>query len=212
METSKYGINNIDKIINDLYEEEVVGFPTETVYGLAIVYDSINAFNKLAMIKQRPITKPLSMMVSDVNEIYKYAYVNEPAKKIINKFMPGSLTIVLKAKENLPSHNTMNLNTIGIRIPSNKTALEILKKCEKPLLVTSANISSFAPLQTATDVFNTFNGKIKSLIMEDSLNDTASTVIDMSSDNIKILREGIIKKEDIIKCLEENYENCCNSK
>lgn len=199
METKIYQENNYLNMIDDLLQGEVVGFPTETVYGLAIVYDNKEAFNKLYQIKNRSITKPISMMVADVKQIEKVGFVNEKIKRVIDALMPGSLTIIIKAKNNLPEHVTFNKPTIGIRIPSNKEALEILKKVNVPLLVTSANISNEKSLSKYLDVYQKFNGQIASLLAKDANSLTASTVVDLSEDKVNVLREGPIRKEEIEK-------------
>ena len=203
METRKYKENEYINIVNDLNKGLVVGFPTETVYGLAIVYDSIEAFKSLYEIKHREITKPISMMVYDKNTIQKVAEVSIKQQKVIDKLMPGPLTIVLKAKNNLPSFVTFNKPTIGIRIPTNKTALNVLCHVGKPLLVTSANLSNSESLINWDDVYNTFNGQISSLIMENASLKVASTVVDLCDDKVKILRQGPITEDEIIAAMEE---------
>ena len=198
MKTKVYKSNEYIKIVDDLLNGEVVGFPTETVYGLAIVYDSKKAFDKLYEIKNRSINKPISMMVANKDILKSVAYVDENSQKVIDSFMPGAVTIILKAKEDLPYFVTFNQDTIGVRIPTNDVAINILKSVNKPLLVTSANISSEPSLIKANDVYNKFNGLIASLIDEDAINGVSSTVVDVRND-IKIYREGPISKNDIEK-------------
>ena len=200
MKTKVYKSNEYIKIVDDLLNGEVVGFPTETVYGLAIVYDSKKAFDKLYEIKNRSINKPISMMVANKDILKSVAYVDENSQKVIDAFMPGAVTIILKAKEDLPYFVTFNQDTIGVRIPTNDVAINILKSVNKPLLVTSANISSEPSLIKANDVYNKFNGLISSLIDEDAINGVSSTVVDVRND-IKIYREGPISKNDIEKVL-----------
>lgn len=203
METKLYKAHEYKNIIDDLLNGEVVGFPTETVYGLAIVYDDINAFNKIYEIKNRSVNKPISMMVADIDSLKKVAYVDEKVKKIIDAFMPGPLTIVLKAKENLPKHVTFNLNTIGIRIPNHQIALNILKNINKPLLVSSANISNEPSLIKASDVYEKFNHQIASLINEDAADGLASTVISLIDGKLSLLREGPISIKQIKEVIGE---------
>lgn len=200
MKTKVYKSDEYIKLVDDLLNGEVVGFPTETVYGLAIVYDSKKAFDKLYEIKNRSINKPISMMVANKDILKSVAYVDENSQKVIDAFMPGAVTIILKAKEDLPYFVTFNQDTIGVRIPTNDVAINILKSVNKPLLVTSANISSEPSLIKANDVYNKFNGLIASLIDEDAINGVSSTVVDVRND-IKIYREGPISKNDIEKVL-----------
>ena len=203
METKVYQSNDYKKIVEDLLKGEVVGFPTETVYGLAIVYNSKEAFDKIYQIKQRSITKPISAMVANKEVLKNIAVVDKRASQVVDNLMPGSITVILPAKDNLLEHVTFNLNTIGVRIPTNETALRILSEINIPLLVTSANISNEPSLLKAKDVYTKFNGKIASLIDEDAINGVASTVVDLTKKPIKILREGPISKERIEEVLGE---------
>ena len=203
METKVYQSNDYKKIVEDLLKGEVVGFPTETVYGLAIVYNSKEAFDKIYQIKQRSITKPISAMVANKEVLKNIAVVDKRASQVVDNLMPGSITVILPAKDNLLEHVTFNLNTIGVRIPTNETALRILSEINIPLLVTSANISNEPSLLKAKDVYTKFNGKIASLIDEEAINGVASTVVDLTKKPIKILREGPISKERIEEVLGE---------
>lgn len=203
METKIYQSKDYKKIIDDLLRGDVVGFPTETVYGLAIVYNSKEAFDKIYQIKNRSITKPISAMVANKDVLKSIAIVDERASKVVDNLMPGSITVILPAKDNLLEHVTFNLKTIGVRIPTNETALKILNEINIPLLVTSANISNEPSLLKAKDVYSKFNGKIASLIDEDAINGVASTVVDLTKKPIKILREGPVSKERIEEVLGE---------
>ena len=202
MECKLYNSFEYEKIVEDLLNGHVVGFPTDTVYGLAIVYDNKSAFDKLYNIKNRDINKPISMMVYDKEVLKEVAYIDKNSKKVIEKLMPGALTIILKAKPNLPEHVTFNLKTIGVRIPTNKTALDILKKVNKPLLVTSANISNEPSLLKSKDVYEKFKSMLYSMIDEDALGNEASSVISVYED-IKIYRQGPIDLKTIKNVVEE---------
>lgn len=203
MKTKVYNQSEYKYLVEDLLNGKVVAFPTETVYGLAIVYDDINAFNRLYQIKNRSITKPISMMVSNKENIEKVAFIDENSNKIIDKFMPGELTLILKAKDNLPEHVTFNLKTVGVRIPKFDLALKILTEVNKPLLVTSANISNTKALVKYEDVLKEFDGKIESLIALDALDSEPSSVVCVFDGDVKMFRQGKISKQEIINVLEE---------
>ena len=203
MGTKIYQSFEYEKIVSDLLDGQVVAFPTDTVYGLAIVYDNKDAFDKLYQIKNRSITKPISMMVASSDIIHKVAFVDQKSQKVIDKLLPGALTIILNAKDNLPTHVTFNDPTVGIRIPNHQTTLNILNKVNKPLLVKSANISNSSDLIKAEDGFKQFNGQITSLINEDATNGVASTVVNLTTSPIKVLRKGPIEEETILKIMEE---------
>lgn len=203
MKTKVYNQSEYKYLVEDLLNGKVVAFPTETVYGLAIVYDDINAFNRLYHTKNRSITKPISMMVSNKENIEKVAFIDENSNKIIDKFMPGELTLILKAKDNLPEHVTFNLKTVGVRIPKFDLALKILTEVNKPLLVTSANISNTKALVKYEDVLKEFDGKIESLIALDALDSEPSSVVCVFDGDVKMFRQGKISKQEIINVLEE---------
>lgn len=193
-------VNDYNTIVEDLKNGKVVGFPTETVYGLAIIYDNKEAFDKLYQIKDRSITKPIAMMVPDKEYIKIVANIDKNEKKVIDELMPGPITIVFDAKDDLPYHVTMNQKTIGIRIPDYKIANDILRLVNKPLLVTSANISNKPALIKWEDVLNTFDGKISSLVKEDAASSAPSTVVRIK-DGLVIYREGPISADTIKKVL-----------
>ena len=98
-----------------LLNHGVVAFPTETVMGLGVVFDDFEAYQKLNNIKRRPEDKPYTMMVKSTAEIQKYAVINEVTQRVIDAFMPGSITILVPVKENsVPDYVTHNTNVIGI--------------------------------------------------------------------------------------------------
>ena len=141
-------------------------------------------------------------MLSDVEEISKYAEINEKYLPIIKKFMPGSLTILLKSKDNVPNYVTHNTGVIGVRIPSNKEALELLKIVKKPLLVPSANKADQKPALTAKEVRDIFQNEVNVIIEGDISGGFPSTIIDLTKDTIKVVRPGPISIEEIENCLK----------
>ena len=106
------------KIYEVISNHGVIAFPTETVCGLGIAYDDEIAFEKLNKIKGKRENKPYTLMLDDIKEIETYAFISENAKKIIKAFMPGDITILLKAKENLPFYVTLGSGVVGIRVSS----------------------------------------------------------------------------------------------
>ena len=196
-----YEVEDIEMIKDVLEDDGIIAFPTDTVYGLGCIYDSQIGINKIKKAKIRDDNKPLPMMVSNIELIKDVAYVNEDAKKIIEKFMPGPLTIVLKKKEHISDYITNGFNTIAIRIPNHSISLEILKTINKPMLVTSANRSNTPSKFNSEDVIEDIGEFLDGIILGKSDNDKASTIVDLTN-GIKILREGVISEEDIIKVLK----------
>ena len=182
----------------------VIAFPTETVMGLGVVFDNFEAYQRLNKIKGRPEDKPYTMMVSSIEEISKYADVSSNAKKVINKYMPGPITMLLKAKENVPTWVTHNTGIIGIRIPNHEVLLSLLKMVEKPLLVPSANPSGKAPATNINQVLIYFNNLLDYIIEINSAGEKPSTIVDFTNEDPVIIREGIISHQQIIKEIKEN--------
>ncbi len=188
---------------NALDDSQVIAFPTETVMGLGVYYDDYKAYNLLNKIKNRPEEKPYTLMLGDVSDISTYAYVDERTNKIINAFMPGSVTLLLRAKENIPGYVTHNTGIIGVRVPNLKQLLDFIKYCGKPLLVPSANKSGEKPAVNSDEVKRIFKEEIKYIFEGQAPGGVPSTIIDLTGEEVKILREGPISKIDIERVLKE---------
>ena len=189
--------NILEDALKALNDHQVIAFPTETVFGLGVFYDDYQAYNLLNKVKNRHEDKPYTMMLYDINEINKYADVDKKYLPIIKKYMPGSLTILVKAKENVPNYVTHNTKIIGIRIPSNKEALELLRFVKKPLLVPSANKADQKPALNDEEVKAIFGNEISVIIPGKAVGGQASTIIDLTGDEIKLIRKGPIPLEEL---------------
>lgn len=183
---------------------EVIAFPTDTVFGLAVIYDDKEAIDKLKRIKNRDAHKPLPMMCSSIEMMEEIARMSYDAKVVAEHFLPGALTMVLNKKEHIPDYVTNGFKTIAIRIPEYEGILKLIDYIGKPLLVTSANISDKPALQKYEDVINELTD-IDGIVCIDALSSMASTIVDMSED-FKILRQGKISREDILELLKEKKE------
>ena len=191
--------HQIKKAAITLLKGGVVSFPTETVMGLGVVYNNHDAYDLLNKIKNRPEDKPYTMMVSSINEIEKYAFVSPKIKRVIEKFMPGSITILLPAKDNVPSYVTHNSGVIGIRIPTNEEAIELLRLVGTPLLVPSANKSGEKPALNSDEVKSIFPNEIGAIIEGESKGEIPSTIIDFSKNEPVLLRKGPILFDNVLK-------------
>lgn len=203
MKTNRYLNSQIDVVTQAIIDGKVIAFPTDTVYGLGVRYDNEDALNHLKQAKIRPESKPIPMMVSDLSQIEEVAYVNDTAKRLIQKFMPGAFTIVLKKKEEIADYVTNGLPTIAIRMPDDDFVLEIMNRLGKAMLVSSANISAEHSCQNGEEVLEQLDGRIDGIVMGESKSEIASTIVDATTEEVKILREGPITKEMINKILEE---------
>ena len=189
METQIKKRAEIDAVAAALKQEKVVAFPTETVYGLGVIYDSAAAVERLIEAKQRDMSKRFTLMLSDKEELAEYVYVSYRDQLIIDKFMPGDITVILNSKK--------EKGTIGIRIPDDTFVPELIRKTGKPLFVTSANISHQPSTTTTKEVLEQLNGRIPFVVEGECGNLQASSVVDLTTDEIKILRQGRITIEMI---------------
>ena len=118
--------NELQKAAKILVSGGLIAFPTETVFGLGVVFDNCISYKRLIEVKRRPPDKPFTLMCFDVNEIEHYAEVNEIAKALINAYMPGQFTIILKAKEGLPDYVVSKEGNVGIRISGDENVRKLI--------------------------------------------------------------------------------------
>lgn len=195
-------INNIDEQILKVYadmlkNDKTVIFPTETVYGLGANALSETAVTKIYEAKGRPSDNPLIVHIAKKEHINKYVKkLNENAKKVIDAFWPGPITLVLEKKDIIPSKTSGGLNTVAIRMPSNKIANKLIDLAGVPIAAPSANISGRPSPTHAQHVYNEMNGRVDGIILsEDCTFGLESTVLDLTESTPMILRPGSITKE-----------------
>ncbi|NBK98936.1 MAG: threonylcarbamoyl-AMP synthase [Erysipelotrichia bacterium] len=203
MKTIRYSKQALNEVSQAIIDGKVIAFPTDTVYGLGVRYDDESALNRLKQAKIRPDSKPIPMMVADVSQIEEVAYVNDNARRLIKHFMPGAFTIVLKKKENIPSYVSNGLATIAIRMPDDEFVLAMIKRLNKAMLVSSANLSNEQSCTNTEEVLAQLDGRIDGVVMGESKSSLASTIVDATKENVKILREGLINQAMIDEILEE---------
>lgn len=176
---------------------KVIIFPTDTVYGIGTPIYDLDGIEKIYNIKSRVKDKPLACLCANIEQIKDIAIVDENAKKLILKFLPGCLTIILKAKDKVVE--TIGYKTIGVRIPNHKLALEILED-NGPMLTTSVNDSGETPLNNYAEIFVKYNHLVDAIYYSDiPSSNLSSTVVKIIDDEVNVLREGHISEEDIVK-------------
>lgn len=182
----------------------IVAFPTDTVYGLGAVFDDEKAVDKIFAAKGRDEKKPLSILVSDIDQVEMLADLGEGEKRraalcLMEAFWPGALTLIFNKKPGIPDNVTAKGDTIGVRMPDLEVTRELISYVGKPLAAPSANTSGKRSSVTLEDVLEDLDGKIDAVIDGGKCDiGLASTVVDMTKDKLVILREGVITKEDII--------------
>lgn len=196
--TNKINEDELKIVTKALDEDKLIVFPTETVYGIAGNALNVEVIDKLFQAKKRDYSKPFSLMLSDINKIKDIAYVSADEEKIINKFMPGPITLILKKKDCISDLATASRDTVGVRIPDHFIALSILKSIDYPLATSSANISGSVNNSNIEDIINDLENYVDIFIKGNiSSNLLASTVAQIKDNEVNILRNGIISKENI---------------
>lgn len=183
----------ITNIINAIQNNSLVCFPTETVYALACSALSVEAIEKIYQIKKRSKSKPLSIFVNDFHSLMKIAEVREKYINLVNHFSPGPVTYVLPLKYDSILPNQFFKESVGVRIPDHKVALSILNELEIPIVATSINTSGEKSIYKANDIPQSIKQRLSAVIEGDKLvSGIESSVIDLTGDEITILREGAI--------------------
>ena len=199
----KFNKNILFKTLKYLKKSNIVGLPTETVYGLAGSAYSKKAVEKIYSLKKRPKINPLIIHYYNLNKLSNDVEINKTFLKLYKKLCPGPITFVMKKKKSskICSIATAKLDTVAVRFPSNKKTRIILSKLNFPLAMPSANKSTGISPVRALDVAEEFKNKIKIIIDDgNSKIGIESTVVDLT-EKIRILRPGIISNKKISKIL-----------
>ena len=204
METKRL-TENIEDAVQVIQKGGLVAVPTETVYGLAGNGLNEDAVQAIYEVKGRPAVKPLSLMVPDESAMERYCEDVPPqAHALAKRFWPGPLTIVLKAKPEIPAIVLAGGKTVGLRCPDHPLTLKLLKSCGLPLAAPSANPSGEPSPKTAEQVLGYFDGKIDAVIDGGPCGiGRESTLVDLSSTPYKILREAALSEEIISQALSD---------
>lgn len=196
-------IDSIENSIKDIKKDDVLIFPTDTVYGIGASIESEESIEKVYAAKKRPEDKPLAVLCASIEQIKPLIKdYNDKIDILIKTFMPGPLTIITEKADCVSDKITRGLSTIGVRIPNHETAIKILNKIG-PMATSSVNYSGDEPLNNSQDIIDVFIDDVD-YIFEGKVNHgISSTIVQISNNGIKILREGIISRLDIEKVLKK---------
>jgi len=182
--------------LNALNDGKPIIYPTDTLYALgADIYNEM-AVRKVFDIKQRPYSIPLPIAVPSIKAIETVAYINETARKISERFLPGTLTIILKKKPSVPDIVTSGFDTIAIRIPNHPIALKLLQRYG-PLTATSANLHHKKTPGIIKDILIQLDVVIPVSLHDGRLNGVPSTIVDLSSTKPQIIRKGSVTEKEL---------------
>ena len=193
----------MDKLRTILENGGAVILPTETVYGLFAQALNEDAVNRVYQLKQRPRDKAMNLNVSNLNDIYFFSQnTSFFLEKLYNRFMPGPLTIILKANDNVPFWVNSGLDTVGFRLPNHEQTLRLISETG-PLIGPSANISGNESGKKFSDIQAQFSVDLPGIEDDQALTGIDSTILDLSGQKARILRQGAISREEIQKAIPE---------
>ena len=193
-------IKNIKEAGNLIRNGELVIFPTETVYGIGANGLDAEAVKNIFIAKGRAQDNPLILHVSDFEMVDLIAHdINDLERKLMDIFFPGPLTIILNKKDIVPSNVSCNLDTVGVRMPSNKIAHALIESAKVPIAAPSANISGKPSGTNIDDIKNELGDKV-ALIIDGGETDIGleSTVVRVIDNRVRILRPGKITVQDFL--------------
>ena len=197
----RYSQSEIAAMAEILKNDGVLSVPTDTVYGVCARMDSEKAQENLRDVKHRPLTKAFPVMCADENQIKEIAYVDDRAERLIRAFMPGPVTFILKKKEEVPAYVNGGMETLAIRMATSDALRELIKAAGAPVFMTSANQSG-EPVCTSLDEIEKSCPTLDGMMEGNVSFGEASTIIDCTGNELKILRQGPVTIEQIEKVLQ----------
>jgi len=202
MPVLKATVDNIRKASKIVKNGGLVVYPTDTVYGLGCDPFNVRAVERVFRVKDERKDKPLPILASDIQFIKKIAYINEKARKIAERLWPGPLTLVVPKKPVLPNIVTCGLTSVGVRIPNHTVTVQLISLCDGLLVGTSANKTGKKPPKTAQEATRQIGERVD-IVLDGGPTPLGqeSSIVDLTSEKPKILREGPIKLVDILSTL-----------
>lgn len=188
----------VDELIK-LYKEDLYGkiicFPTDTVYGVGALASDESAIKKIYKMKNRSDNKPLPILCSKVSQVEEYAYISKKARTLMENYWPGALTIILNKKEG--AFDNIAEATLAFRMPNSSVSLKIIDHFSL-LATTSVNTSGEKELNSVSEIEEKFSSYIDYLVIDSAtFSSVASTIVDATSDTLKVIRQGNIVINEI---------------
>jgi len=184
--------DNLNEAVDAVSKGFIIGIPTETVYGIGVDPYSEEAVKNLFTIKERDDNKPVSLLLPSYSSIHKLDIISE-IPEVVDLYWPGPLTVVVETNENfVDGVGTKSPNTIGLRVPDNELAVELLNMTG-PLAVTSANLTGQKEAKNHHEAEEIFKESIEHYIEGKAVHGNGSTVVDLREPGGEILREGPLK-------------------
>jgi len=180
----------IRKVVDVLKEGRVIGYPTDTIYGVGCDLFNPEAIKKIHRLKKTDGNKPLSFICSDLKDISRYAYVSNYAYKTMKRLLPGAYTFILKATKLVPKIALTKQKTVGIRIPDNKICLALVKELGHPIISTSVYKPDESLYNDPNEIEERFGKQLDLVIDGGVIVAEHSSIVDLSDDLPKVIRKG----------------------
>lgn len=203
-EVVKADLEGLTRAARVVAEGALICYPTDTVYGLGCDPMDSSAV-KRALEAKGPRTKPMPVLVDGLETAERFVFVSKRTRKLAEAFWPGPLTLVVRARADVPKILTSRGN-VGVRAPNHPLCLELLKLCSGALVGTSANVTGKPPATTAEEADHQVGNRVD-LILDGgrSLLGLASTVVDLTQKNLVVLREGPVDREQLLRTLRRPH-------
>jgi len=180
----------IRKVVEVLQNGGVIGYPTDTIYGLGCDLFNPEAIRKIHRLKKSDGKKPLSFICSDLKDISRYAYVSNYAYKMMKRLLPGPYTFILKATKLVPKIAMTKQKTVGIRIPDNKICLNLVRELGHPIISTSVYKTDDELYSDPTEIEDRFGKQLDLVIDGGVIVAEHSSIIDLTDEFPKVIRKG----------------------
>ncbi len=189
---------NLADLAQILRQDGVIAVPTDTVYGLCARINSEVAHRRLISVKKRLSSKPFPIMCSDEIQIARIAELDQRAKRLVRRFMPGPITLVLPARPDLPSYANNGKTSVAVRLASSPEIAELIRRTGSPLFMTSANQGG-EPTCKSLDEVEKACPLIDGILEGEPTFGMSSTIIDCTTEELKVLRSGPISLEQVLE-------------
>lgn len=179
------------EVVDILAEGGVIVYPTDTLYGLGCGMNFKESIERIGRLKGRADKKPFSFICADISSIGRFCHISNQAHRLMSKCLPGPYTFVLEARPNtLPKRVVGKRNSVGVRIPNHRIALDLVEALGFPIISTSANLSGEATPESIADMPKSLTDNLDAAIDVGPLRGDPSTVIDLTGEEPVVLREG----------------------
>ena len=194
--------NQIEEMAEILRNNGVLSVPTDTVYGVCARMDTMEAQENLRNVKNRPAAKAFPIMCADEDQIASICHITEMDHLLIEAFMPGPVTLILKKKEHVSSWVNGGMDTLAIRMATSDILKQLIQTLGVPVFMTSANQSG-EPVCTCLDEIEKSCPLLDGMMEGDVSFGEASTIIDCTSGEVRILRQGPVTLDQILHVLDQ---------